>query len=336
MEAATASTSDSESRAKSIRNMADEHPAYVALTVVALMAVALIATQGLNETAQTSLNGLSYGTVYALGAVGLTLVYGILKLVNFAHGDFLTFGAYAAFVVNVTWGVPFIVAVLVAIVVTALLGLLFEETLWRPMRRKGAGLLQLLIMSLGLALILRNVIQMFAGSELKSLDVDVFDTVSFLGLRIGETELIVVLVGVAVLTGVGVLLRYTTLGKQMRALSDSVDLAETSGIDTRRVISFTWILAGGLAGLAGALIAAIASVKPELGFELLLPIFAVVTLGGIGNAFGALSAGLILGLVIEWSTLLIDSRWKLAIGFVILILVLMIRPQGIFGKARSI
>jgi neutral amino acid transport system permease protein len=197
-------------------------------------------------------------------------------------------------------------------------------------------MLQLLLMSIGLALVLRNTIQFIWGSELRTLDVDVFETVSILGLRIGKTELIVMLVGIAVLTGVGLLLRFTTLGKQMRALSDNIDLAETSGIDTGRVITYTWLLAGGLAGLAGALIAAITNVKPELGFELLLPIFAVVILGGIGNAFGALSAGLILGLVIEWSTLVIDARWKLLIGFVILILVLVIRPQGIFGRARGV
>ena len=122
----------------------------------------------------------------------------------------------------------------------------------------------------------------------------------------------------------------------MRALSDNIDLAETSGIDTGRVITYTWLLAGGLAGLAGALIAAITNVKPELGFELLLPIFAVVVLGGIGNAFGALSAGLILGLVIEWSTLVDRCPLEAAVGFVILILVLVIRPQGIFGRARGV
>lgn len=318
------------------RALAGRHPAGVALAIFGMIGLSLIVTKGLHDTAQTSLNGLSYGTIYALGAVGLTLVYGILKLVNFAHGDFLTFGAYAAFVINVTWGLPFVLGVLVAIVITAILGLMLERIMWRPMRKKGAGLLQLLLMSLGLALILRNTIQIIAGSELKSLDVDVFETVEFLGLRIGETELIVGIVGIVVLVAVGLLLRYTTLGKQMRALSDDIDLAETSGIDTGRVITYTWLLAGGLAGLAGALIASITSVKPELGFELLLPIFAVVILGGIGNAFGALSAGLILGLVIEWSTLLIDARWKLAIGFVILIIVLVIRPQGIFGKARSV
>lgn len=337
MEAATTAAEGAErSKSESLRMLAGQNPALVTLGIVLTLATALVVTEGLHDTAQTSLNGLSYGTVYALGAVGLTLVYGILKLVNFAHGDFLTFGAYAAFVVNVTWGLPFVVGVLAAVVVTALLGLALEQLMWRPMRKTGAGLLQLLLMSLGLALVIRNFIQMIAGSQLKSLDVDVFSTVNFLGLRIGKTELIVVVVGIAVLVAVGLMLRFTTLGKQMRALSDNLDLAETSGIDTGRVITYTWLLAGGLAGLAGALIAGITSVKPELGFELLLPIFAVVVLGGIGNAFGALSAGIILGLVIEWSTLLIDARWKLAIGFVILIVVLVIRPQGIFGKARSV
>jgi len=318
------------------QRLAGRYPARVAIALVVVIALTLVATEGLHDTAQTSLNGLSYGAIYALGAVGLTLVYGILKLVNFAHGDFLTFGAYMAFLVNVTWELPFVLGVVMAVVATAALGLLLERIMWRPMRGKGAGMLQLLLMSIGLALVLRNVIQYIWGSELRQLNVDVFSTVSLLGLRIGRTELIVVVIGVVVLLAVGLLLRFSLLGKQMRAVSDSIDLAETSGIDTGRVITYTWLLAGGLAGLAGALIGAITNVKPELGFELLLPIFAVVVLGGIGNAFGALSAGIVLGLVIEWSTLIIDARWKLAIGFVVLILALMIRPQGIFGKARAV
>jgi neutral amino acid transport system permease protein len=336
MEAGVEALASGPSPLTRIRAFTDEHTATTALAVVALIAMVLVVTEGLHDTAQTSLNGISYGAIYALGAVGLTLVYGILKLVNFAHGDFLTFGAYMAFLVNVTWELPFALGVVLAVVATATLGVFLERIMWRPMRGKGAGMLQLLLMSIGLALVLRNVIQFIWGSELRILDVDVFSTVSFLGLRIGETELIVMLVGIAVIVAVGLLLRFTLLGKRMRALSDDLDLAETSGIDTGRVITYTWILAGGLAGLAGALIAAITNVKPELGFELLLPIFAVVVLGGIGNAFGALSAGLVLGLVIEWSTLLIDARWKLAIGFVLLILALMVRPQGIFGRARTV
>jgi neutral amino acid transport system permease protein len=122
----------------------------------------------------------------------------------------------------------------------------------------------------------------------------------------------------------------------MRALSDDLDLAETAGIDTSRVILWTWIFAGGFAGLAGVMAGAVTDVRPEMGFALLLPIFAAVILGGIGDAFGALAAGLVLGVMIEWSTLLIDARWKVFVGFVVLILALIIRPQGIFGRAKAI
>jgi neutral amino acid transport system permease protein len=311
-------------------------PALGGALVILVIFLALVASQGLHDVAQTGLNGLSLGAIYALGAVGLTLVYGILKLVNFAHGDFLTFGAYMAYLVNVTWGAPLVVAVFWAMVMTALLGLLFERLLWAPMRDKHAGFLQLILMSIGLAFLLRAIIQWFWSTEIRLLDVDTTSTVEFLGLRIGETQFIVVLVGVAVLVGIGLMLRYTLLGKRMRALSDDLDLAETSGINTKRVILYTWVFAGSLAGLAGVMAAATTNLRPELGFELLLPIFAAVILGGIGDAFGALAAGLVLGVMTEWSTLLIDARWKTAVGFVVLVLVLIIRPQGIFGKAKAV
>jgi branched-chain amino acid transport system permease protein len=307
-----------------------------AVGAILVIFLALVAGEGLHAVAQTGLNGLSLGAIYALGAVGLTLVYGILKLVNFAHGDFLTFGAYMAYLVNVTWGAPLVVAVFWAMVATALLGLLFERLLWGPMRAKHAGFLQLILMSIGLAFVIRAVVQWFWGTEIRTLDVNTTDTVDFLGLRIGQTELVVLVVGVAVLVGVGFMLRVTLLGKRMRALSDDLDLAETAGIDTRRVILYTWVFAGALAGLAGVLAGAITSLRPELGFELLLPIFAAVILGGIGDAFGALVAGLVLGVMTEWSTLLIDARWKVAVGFLVLLIVLVIRPQGIFGRAKTI
>jgi len=307
-----------------------------AVIVIALIFLALVAAKGLHDVAQTGVNGLSLGAIYGLGAVGLTLVYGILKLVNFAHGDFLTFGAYMAYLVNVTWGMPLVVAVFWAMLMTALLGLLFERLLWGPMRTKRAGFLQLILMSIGLAFLLRAIVQWFWSTEVRVLDVDTTSTVELLGLRIGQTQLIVVIVGVAVLVAVGLMLRMTLLGKRMRALSDDLDLAETAGIDTRRVINYTWIFAGGLAGLAGVLAAAITDLRPELGFELLLPIFAAVILGGIGDAFGALAAGLVIGVVTEWSTLVIDARWKTAVGFLVLVIVLIVRPQGIFGRAKAI
>jgi neutral amino acid transport system permease protein len=313
-----------------------QSPALGAGVVLAIIFLALVVSQGLHDVLQTSLNGLSLGAIYALGAVGLTLVYGILKLTNFAHGDYLTFGAYMAYLVNVTWGAPLFVAVFWAMLATAVMAFFFERTLWGPMRKRKAGFLQLILMSIGLAFLLRAVIQWFWSTEIRSLDVDNTSAVEFLGLRIGETELIVIVVGVVVISAVGVMLRYSLLGKRMRALSDDLDLAETAGIDTKRVILYTWIFSGALAGLAGVMAGAITNLRPELGFELLLPIFAAVILGGIGDAFGALAAGLVLGVVTEWSTLVIDARWKVAVGFLVLVIVLIIRPQGIFGKAKTV
>jgi neutral amino acid transport system permease protein len=334
MEAATAGAETSPGT--SLSDLGRERPAAVAFGVIGLIVLVLVAAEGLHEVAQASLNGLTLGVVYALGAVGLTLVYGILRLVNFAHGDYLTFGAYMAYLVNVTWGMPLAAAICFAMATTAVLGLFVERAMWRPMRDKGAGFLQLLLMSIGLAFLIRSTVQWFWGTEIRTLDVNVTDSVTFLGLRIGQTELLVVVVGIAVLVAVGIVVRFSLLGKRMRALSDDLALAETAGIDTRRVILWTWIFAGALAGLAGILSGALTNLRPELGFELLLPIFAAVILGGIGSPFGALTAGLVLGVLIEWSTLVVEPRWKVTFGFVVLIVALIIRPQGIFGRAKAV
>lgn len=312
------------------------YPERTAVAVVVAGFLVLVLLKGLHVVAQTGLNGLALGSVYALGAVGLTLVYGILKLVNFAHGEFLTFGAYIAFVINVTLGLPLVVAALGAIAVTALLGLGFERVMWAPMRARGAGLLQLLIMAIGLAFLIRYTVQFFAGTEIRLFEINRTATVELLGLTVGRSQFIAIAVGAVVIVAIGLLLRLTLLGKQMRALSDDLDLAETAGIDTSRVILYTWLLAGGAAGLAGVLAGMVTDIRPELGFGLLLAIFAAVILGGIGDVFGALAGGVLLGIVIEWSTLFIDFRFKIAIGFLVLILVLVIRPQGIFGRARTV
>jgi neutral amino acid transport system permease protein len=336
MEAADLTASAERRPADRIAELARRRPAATAIGVLVLIVAVLVAAKGLHLVAQTAVNGLSLGSVYALGAVGLTLVYGILKLVNFAHGDFLTFGAYMAYLVNVTWGMPLALGILFAMVTTAALSLILERAMWRPMRERGAGFLQLLLMSIGLALVLRAVIEWFWSTNVRLLDVNVTSTVEFLGLRLGRTQLIVIIVGFVVLTAVGLMLRYSLLGKRMRAISDDLELAESAGIDTTRVITYTWIFAGALAGLAGVLAGAVTELTPEFGFELLLPIFAAVIVGGIGDPFGALAGGITLGVVTEWSTMFVDSRWKTSVAFVVLVIVLVIRPQGIFGKAKSV
>ena len=320
-----------------LRNYARENPAHVALAILVAVAIALIIGEGLQPFGQRTVNGLVAGSYFALGAIGLTLVYGILKLLNFAHGDMLTFGAYVAFLFNVTVGMPLILALVVAVAATAALGAVLELAMWRPMRAKRAGMLQLLLMSLGLAFVLRNMIQFVAGTAPKSLDVNVTESITFVDLSIGRTELIVMAVAFVVLVAVAAMLRITSLGRQMRALADNFDLAETTGIDTGRVVVKTWLLAGALAGLAGVMVvAATGSLSPNTGFYLLLSLFAAVVLGGIGNAYGALAGGLVIGLTQEWSTLVISSEWKVAVSFIVLILVLIVRPEGIFGKERTL
>ena len=293
----------------------------------------------MHEFVQATINGLSSGSIYALGAIGLSLVYGILKLVNFAQGDYMTLGGYVAFAINVSAGAPLWVAVLGAMAAVAVMSVLFEYTIWRPMRARGAGMMQLMLLSLGLAFVIRYLIQFKWGGDDRALDVSNFQAWHPWGLTISAIQVIVMATAGALLLGVAILLKTTTLGKSMRALSDNFDLAEVSGINTGRVIAVTWILAGALAGLAGVFAAIYQSrLTPDTGFKLLLSIFAAVVLGGIGSAYGALLGGLVLGLVQEWSTIndLVPFTYKEAVGFLVLILVLLIRPQGIFGHARTL
>jgi neutral amino acid transport system permease protein len=327
---------EAESAPASGRRLLELPPVWLRLAVGGLLVAFLLAALvGSHEAAQTTVNGIVTGTYFALGAVGLSLVFGVLRLVNFAHGDFLTFAAYIAILFGTTLGLPIVAAGAFAVAATAGLAVASEFVLWRPMRARGAGSFQLLLIAIGLAFVIRNGIQLFAGSLPRSLGVNVTSALNLVGhVRIGRTQLIVVCIGVAALVLVGLMLSRTRIGKQMRALSDNLPLAEVSGIDTQRVIVITWLVAGTLAGLAGVLAAAaVGVVTPNFGWILLLSLFAASVLGGLQSAYGALAGGLVLGLAEEWSTMFVDPRWKYAIGFGLLIGVLLVRPNGLFGKA---
>jgi neutral amino acid transport system permease protein len=294
----------------------------------------------MSELAQLLANGLVTGSIIAIAAVGVSLVYGILRIVNFAHGDYLVFGAYVALAVNVAWDGHIVLAALAAIVATAVLSAGLELALWRPLRRKGAGLFSLFIAAIGLALVLRHVVFLVAEAQPRRYDVDVFQVYELGPVRLSQSQLIAIGIAFAAIVLVGLLLARTHLGKAMRALSDNRSLAAVSGIDVDRTVVLTWVLAGGLAGVAGLLQALILNAfTPNFGFALLLPIFAAVVLGGIGSAYGALVGGLVLGLVMEvstWDGLAggAPSVYKPVVAFAALILVLLLRPQGVFGKAR--
>jgi neutral amino acid transport system permease protein len=278
--------------------------------------------------------------VIAIGAVGVSLVYGILRLVNFAHGDYLTFGAYVGVLANVRLHERMLLATLFAIAGTAALALALELVLWRPLRRRGAGFMSLFLCSIGLALVLRHVIFLVAGADPRAYLVDPFKVYAFGEVRLAGAQGAAVVIAAAAIVLVGFVLARTTLGRSMRAVSDDPALAAVSGVNVDRVVVATWLLAGALAGLAGILQGLVQfSFTPNMGFSLLLPIFAAVVLGGIGSAYGALLGGLALGLAMELSTWTslhggVEPVYKPVVAFALLVLVLLLRPQGLFGRAR--
>lgn len=310
-------------------------PALRLAIAVVLIGAVLLLVKGSVAMGQTTLNGLVSAGYYALGAVGLTLIFGILRLVNFAHGDMLTFGAYAT-VGAMAAGLPFLAAAVLAIAASAAVAVATDALVWQPLRRRRTSTLQLFLVAIGIALILRYSVQFFGGGQIRSIGLDTLSSVEIGPWRLGTLQLIVLAVGLMVIALAGLALRFTRLGRQLRAMADNISLAEVSGIDTIKSIRLTWAVAGALAGLAGILYAAaIGSINPNFGVTILLSLFASAVLGGIGNAYGALAGGIIIGLSQEWSTLFLNPRWKPAVGFVILILTLLLMPRGIFGRRRT-
>ena len=290
------------------------------------------------ELAQLFVNGLITGSILALAAVGATLIFGIQRIANFAHGDFLTIGAYAAFVVNIVLGQNLVVAAASAMAAVSLFGVAAHFVLFRPLRRRGTVAIALI--SVGLGLLIRNVIFVVAGSQARYYGVSQSDVVEWGVVRLSPGQAIAVAVALVVAPLVALFLARTRLGKQMRAVADNRDLAAVAGIDVERIAVSVWILAGTLAGLAGLMLGlGQGTFDPNLGLGPLFLIFTAVVLGGIGSAYGALFAGLALGLAMElstWDGLFggLDSKYKPVLAFVVLILLLLYRPQGLFGKAR--
>jgi neutral amino acid transport system permease protein len=285
-------------------------------------------------------NGLVTGSVYAIAAVGVSLVYGILRLVNFAYGDLMAFGALIAFGVNGPLHQSMIVAAIAGMAATAALALLLDFVLWKPLRARRAGFMSLFLASIGLALVLRQALLLAAGPQPRSYRVDPYRVFVLGSVRFSEAQVIAIATAATTIVAVGLLLSLTTIGRVMRAMADDRALAAVAGIDVGRATQAVWVLSGLLAGLAGVLAALVEySFDPNFGFQLLLPVFAAVVLGGIGSAYGALAGGLVLGIAQEVSTWSgfaggVNPVYKPVVAFTVLAIVLMLRPQGLFGQAR--
>lgn len=298
-----------------------------------------------SEAAQLTAEGFRFGLIIALAAVGLSLIFGTTGLTNFAHGELVTVGGILTYWLNSGNlpfqkegpHLPFMVSAGIALAVCALIGAANDAGLWAPLRRRGTGLIAAMIVSIGLSILARYIfLYLFGGSN------ESYPAYrGQVGLHVGPITLaakdyISMAIAVVVLMATAYALLRTRLGKATRAVADNPALAAASGIDVDQVIRVVWVAGSALAGLSGILLGLAQGVNFQMGYGILLLIFAAVTLGGLGTAFGALVGSLVVGMFISVSTLWIPIELKNVGALGILIVVLLVRPQGILGRAQRV
>jgi len=285
---------------------------------------------------QMVFDGFYFGAILALGALGLSVIFGTTGLTNFAHGELIAFGAIAAYFINQA-GLPLILAGVLAVILSGAFGYAQDAVLWRPLRRRGTGLVAMMIVSIGLALVLRNVYQTRTGGRTETYSDYVTPTSLNLGVFTASArDLITLVIAAVALVLVSVALLRTRIGKATRAVADNPALASSTGINVNRVISVVWTVGAALAGLCGFILAMSIQVNYQMGQLLLLLVFASVTLGGLGTVWGAMLGSLVVGVFIEVSTLVIPAEMKNAGAFLVLIVILMLRPQGLLGRRERV
>jgi neutral amino acid transport system permease protein len=310
---------------------------------------------GFARVAQLALNGVRLGLILAMCSVGLSLIFGTTGLTNFAHGEMVTFGGMMAYLFNVT-GLGFLsflsflpliddrgrfqifLAAPIAIVLGGLFGVLLDWGIFRRLRKRGIGLITQLVVTVGLSIMLRNMFLFQFGGRTKPLRDYTLqpDPIRIGSVTITPRDLVITILSFVVLVVVALALQRTRLGKATRAVSDNSELASSTGIDSQKVIRLVWFLGGGLAALGGVFRGMTEQVGFEMGSNLLFLMFAGITLGGLGSAFGALLGGFLVGLFVELATLVVPTELKNTPALIVLILVLLLRPQGILGKAQRV
>ncbi len=284
------------------------------------------------------LNGVKFGLIIATTAIGLSLIFGTTGLINFAHGELVTFGAIIAWYLNGQGPTLHLVpaAALATVIAGGFSGAL-EYGLFRPLRARRVGLFQLLVITIGLALVIRHLLLIFfGGRSAPYADYTIQRVINVGRLALTPRDAVVMVLSMVVLLGVATLLQRTRTGKAMRAVADNPDLAESSGIDVPRVILMVWVLGGALAAIGGIFLGLVETVNYLMGFRLLLLMFAGVILGGLGTAYGAMIGSFVVGIITELSTLWFAPELKFVWALTVLVLVLLVKPQGILGRSERI
>ena len=296
----------------------------------------IVTTSLTDQMLQRLVAGIILGSLLALASVGLSLIYGTTGISNFAHGEAVTLGGITAWVTGSIFGLPFPVVIVIAIIVGSLSGYLQNLVLWQPLRRRGLKLVQLMIVSIGLSIVLRYLYLFFIDGTVKLYDGGLSSVIELGPIRFTQGSLATFVISVAILVVFGLFLNRTRLGRATRAVSDNSLLAEASGINTERVVQLVWILGSALAAISGVMLALYRQTSWLMGFEVLLLMFAAVVLGGLGSAYGALIGSFIIGIIVEFSALALPADLKYASALFILILMLVVRPQGILGKRERV
>ena len=294
---------------------------------------------------QLAVGGLVFSLLLAMAALGLSMIFGTTGLTNFAHGELITFGAIMAFAIdrlpgNIVVGganVTMAVSIAFAMVMSTIFGWGQDKVLWKPLRRRGTGLIAAMIVSIGLSIFLRNLFQYFAGAGNHNYSQWTSPAPWEIGpVLITPKDVGVIVFSAIVLIVVTLAIQKTRLGKATRAVADNPALAASSGINVDRVISVVWAVGAGLAGLSGVLLGMTQGFDYQVGFKILLLVFAAVVLGGLGTVWGALLGSFIIGIFIEVSTLFVPAELKFVGALAVLILALLVRPQGLLGRAERV
>ena len=298
-------------------------------------------------------NGLLLGVIIALGSVALSLLYGVTRIVNFAHGEIIALGAIMTLFFSnpidskilfldrfAPLGMNFSISIVIAILICGIFGGLLEIFLFRPLRKSEVGNIAVLVVTIGLSIFFRHLYLLFATGRVQNFPLELERRQTYLFFDMTPRNFQVLIAGLIVMIFIGLFLSYTKIGKAMRAVRDSNELANVSGINSDNIILFTWIASSMLAGLAGIFQAIINDVRYNMGFLILLLIFAGTVLGGIGTSFGAMVGGLLIGIFVQVSVALPfmegHTEAKNAVALAIMILILLFRPQGIFGQKERI
>lgn len=284
------------------------------------------------SVSQRLVTGIKFGLIIAITSVGLSLVFGTTGLINFAHGELVTFGAIVAWFLNVSVGMNLIIAGILATLFGVAMGAALEGGLFSRLRKRRIGGFQFLVITIGLSLLAQHLLLIWFGSEFRPYgDYARQPTRQYGPININTRDITVMVLAVLVLVALATMLQRTRMGKAMRAVSDNRDLAEASGVNVSRVIATVWALGGGLAAIGGVFLGLVSTVQYLMGFQLLLLMFAGIILGGLGTAYGAMVGGLVVGIVSEVSTVWLRVELKSVWALAVLILVLLVRPQGILG-----